>query len=96
VGRILILGGVCFIGFCIQQSFEKLKACAAHTGISITASCVILPSAFHGGRMPFFKQHPCYLTYFLATAQESKHNMVGNHFEHLKDGPQGEIQGRIS
>jgi hypothetical protein len=22
--------------------------------------------------MPFFKQHPCYLTYFLATAQESK------------------------
>jgi hypothetical protein len=35
----------------------------------------------------FFKQHPFCLTYFLATAQESKHKMVGNHFEHLKDGP---------
>ena len=41
-------------------------------------SWVILPSNIHVGRMPFFKQHPArrphavWLTYFLATAQESK------------------------
>jgi hypothetical protein len=31
----------------------------------------------------------CYLTYFLAKAQESKHNMVGNHFEHPERIPRG-------
>jgi hypothetical protein len=64
--------------------FKKLKACALHTGIH-----AFLQTASRAASA-------CCLTYFLATAQESKHKMVGNHFEHLKDGPQGEIPGRIS
>jgi hypothetical protein len=35
-------------------------------------SCVILPSAILGGRMPFFKKHPCLTTYFFATAKKSR------------------------
>jgi hypothetical protein len=35
-------------------------------------SCVILPSAILGGRMPFFKLHPCCSIYFLPTAAKSK------------------------
>ena len=31
-----------------------------------TRSCVILPSAIFGGRMSFFKKHPCFTTYFFA------------------------------
>jgi hypothetical protein len=29
-------------------------------------SCGILPSAIFGGRMSFFKKHPCFTTYFFA------------------------------
>ncbi|MGK0306530.1 MAG: hypothetical protein ACI8UG_002288 [Gammaproteobacteria bacterium] len=35
-------------------------------------SYVILPSAILGGRMLFFKKHPCFTTYFLATAKKSR------------------------
>jgi hypothetical protein len=46
--------------------------------------------------LPFFTRNPFRPTYFLPTAAKSKHKMFRKHFEHLQDGLQGEIQGRIS